>query len=155
MAEAKATVASGADPAGEAARRRHVPGSTAPAQQLQQPQPDEQKIHGKKVASCTGVTSLVGGLANLVDRLQQPTFLDFLDDWEFIIAPLIFTALAFFTRLYKIGLSPIVTWDVSSGCLAVIVEMYANSKHNRKHSSFQPNLYTLLAHGADLASSPQ
>jgi dolichyl-phosphate-mannose-protein mannosyltransferase len=34
-----------------------------------------------------------------------------LDEWEFIIAPLIFTALAFFTRLYKIGLSPIVTWD--------------------------------------------
>jgi dolichyl-phosphate-mannose-protein mannosyltransferase len=37
--------------------------------------------------------------------------LAFLDDTEFIWAPLIFTALAFFTRMYKIGLSPIVTWD--------------------------------------------
>lgn len=34
-----------------------------------------------------------------------------LDEWEWIIAPLIFTALAFFTRMWKIGLSPIVTWD--------------------------------------------
>jgi dolichyl-phosphate-mannose-protein mannosyltransferase len=34
-----------------------------------------------------------------------------LDEYEFIIAPLIFTFFAFFTRMYKIGLSPIVTWD--------------------------------------------
>jgi len=34
-----------------------------------------------------------------------------LDEYEFIIAPLVFTALAFFTRMWKIGLSPIVTWD--------------------------------------------
>jgi dolichyl-phosphate-mannose-protein mannosyltransferase len=37
--------------------------------------------------------------------------LEFLDEWEFLIAPLIFTAFALFTRLWKIGLSPIVTWD--------------------------------------------
>lgn len=35
----------------------------------------------------------------------------FLDEWEFLIAPLIFTAFAFFTRMWRIGLSPIVTWD--------------------------------------------
>ncbi|KAL2349641.1 dolichyl phosphate-D-mannose:protein O-D-mannosyltransferase-like protein [Cryomyces antarcticus] len=34
-----------------------------------------------------------------------------LDEYEFLIAPLIFTFLAFFTRMWKIGLSPIVTWD--------------------------------------------
>jgi dolichyl-phosphate-mannose-protein mannosyltransferase len=34
-----------------------------------------------------------------------------LDEWEFIIAPLIFTAAAFFTRMWKIGISDIVTWD--------------------------------------------
>lgn len=34
-----------------------------------------------------------------------------LDDYEFLIAPLIFTAFALFTRLWKIGLSNIVTWD--------------------------------------------
>ena len=32
-------------------------------------------------------------------------------EWEFIWAPILFTALAFFTRMWKIGLSPIVTWD--------------------------------------------
>lgn len=31
--------------------------------------------------------------------------------WESVLAPLIFTAVAIFTRLYKIGLSNIVTWD--------------------------------------------
>jgi dolichyl-phosphate-mannose-protein mannosyltransferase len=55
---------------------------------------------------------------------QQPkssSFLQTLDDYEFLIAPLIFTAFALFTRLWKIGLSPIVTWDeaqyVPSGTL--------------------------------------
>lgn len=37
--------------------------------------------------------------------------LDILDEYEFLIAPLIFTFLAFFTRMYKIGISDIVTWD--------------------------------------------
>lgn len=37
--------------------------------------------------------------------------LEVLAEWEFLIAPIIFTALSFFTRLYKIGLSDIVTWD--------------------------------------------
>ncbi|KAI9657171.1 MAG: Protein O-mannosyltransferase 2 [Bathelium mastoideum] len=36
---------------------------------------------------------------------------EILDEYEFIIAPLLFTALAIFTRMWKIGLSPIVTWD--------------------------------------------
>ncbi|RKF58664.1 Dolichyl-phosphate-mannose--protein mannosyltransferase 2 [Golovinomyces cichoracearum] len=35
----------------------------------------------------------------------------YLDERESIIVPVIFTFLALFTRLYKIGLSPIVTWD--------------------------------------------
>lgn len=42
---------------------------------------------------------------------QTSSFVDILDEYEFIIAPLVFTALAFFTRMWKIGLSPIVTWD--------------------------------------------
>ncbi|KAJ2967732.1 hypothetical protein NQ176_g9521 [Zarea fungicola] len=42
---------------------------------------------------------------------KEPSFLDHFNQWEPIVAPLIFTALAFFTRLYKIGLSDIVTWD--------------------------------------------
>ena len=34
-----------------------------------------------------------------------------IDEYEFLIAPLIFTLLSFFTRMFRIGLSPIVTWD--------------------------------------------
>ena len=43
--------------------------------------------------------------------MQPFSVLGFLDEYEFIWAPLLFTALAFFTRMWKIGLSPIVTWD--------------------------------------------
>lgn len=39
------------------------------------------------------------------------SFFQTLDEYEFLIAPLVFTALAFFTRMWKIGLSNIVTWD--------------------------------------------
>ncbi|KJX96974.1 dolichyl-phosphate-mannose-protein mannosyltransferase [Zymoseptoria brevis] len=53
-------------------------------------------------------------LGNKLDEKSKQkanTFLQTLDEWEWLIAPLLFTILAFFTRLYKIGLSPIVTWD--------------------------------------------
>lgn len=56
-------------------------------------------------------------LAVIIDTNMQLTrqqafdLLSFLDEYEFIWAPLIFTFFAFFTRMYKIGLSPIVTWD--------------------------------------------
>jgi dolichyl-phosphate-mannose-protein mannosyltransferase len=42
---------------------------------------------------------------------QSKSFIQLLDEWEFIIAPVVFTAFALFTRLWRIGLSPIVTWD--------------------------------------------
>ncbi|KAJ9484498.1 hypothetical protein VN97_g8877 [Penicillium thymicola] len=44
-------------------------------------------------------------------RTQSPSFLHVLASWEPIIAPIILTALAIFTRLYQIGRSNIVTWD--------------------------------------------
>lgn len=48
----------------------------------------------------------------LTTSIQPETsILQTLDEYELLIAPLIFTILAFFTRMYKIGLSPIVTWD--------------------------------------------
>jgi dolichyl-phosphate-mannose-protein mannosyltransferase len=50
-------------------------------------------------------------MLTLCSYKPEQTFLQFLDEWEFIIAPVIFTFFAFFTRMYKIGLSPIVTWD--------------------------------------------
>ena len=42
---------------------------------------------------------------------REQTWLEWFDEWEFVIAPLIFTLLALFTRMYKIGQSNIVTWD--------------------------------------------
>ncbi|KAF3766143.1 family 39 glycosyltransferase [Cryphonectria parasitica EP155] len=81
----KAAVASGAD-AGNALRRRNVPGQTGAAQG--QLEVDDKKKQAKK-----------------------SSFLQTLEEWEFVIAPLVFTALALFTRLYKIGISDIVTWD--------------------------------------------
>lgn len=43
--------------------------------------------------------------------MQEPSFLEVLDEWEVVIAPLLFTIAAFATRLWKIGISNIVTWD--------------------------------------------
>ncbi|CAI7648912.1 unnamed protein product [Penicillium glandicola] len=45
------------------------------------------------------------------NKPQSPSFLHVLASWEPIIAPIILTALALFTRLYQIGRSNIVTWD--------------------------------------------
>ncbi|KAL2259419.1 hypothetical protein VTK26DRAFT_6912 [Humicola hyalothermophila] len=83
----RATVVSGAN-VGDAARRRNVPGTPQTGAVPQQPQPDDKKKAKK-----------------------EPSVLDVLNEWEWLIAPILFTALAFFTRLYKIGLSNIVTWD--------------------------------------------
>jgi hypothetical protein len=84
----RAAVVSGAD-VGDAARRRNIPG-TPQEVIVQPPQVDDKK-----------------------KTKPQPSVLDVLSDWEWFIAPIVFTALAFFTRFYKIGLSPIVTWVVA------------------------------------------
>ncbi|EJT79090.1 dolichyl-phosphate-mannose-protein mannosyltransferase 2 [Gaeumannomyces tritici R3-111a-1] len=87
MAAVPAAVASGAD-LGDL-RRRNVPGEeTAPL--IPKVEADDDK---KKAAK------------------KQPSILEVLDQWEFLIAPVVFTILAFFTRFYQIGKSNIVTWD--------------------------------------------
>ncbi|KFA80464.1 hypothetical protein S40288_02089 [Stachybotrys chartarum IBT 40288] len=87
MSADAAAVASGAN-VGDGLRRRPVaPSQGAPG--VVQAQPEDNKKLVKK----------------------EPSFLEVLDEWEFIIAPVIFTLLAIFTRLYKIGISNIVTWD--------------------------------------------
>lgn len=48
---------------------------------------------------------------NLILLQPKSDLLDVLDEWEFLIGPFVFTAFALFTRLWRIGLSPIVTWD--------------------------------------------
>lgn len=49
-------------------------------------------------------------MRHVIDYRQQPET-SFFEEYEFIIAPVIFTIIALATRLWKIGLSPIVTWD--------------------------------------------
>ncbi|KAK6226372.1 dolichyl-phosphate-mannose-protein mannosyltransferase [Colletotrichum tabaci] len=84
MATDKPIVASGAD-VGDGVRRRAVPqGQSVPLTAA--PDVDDKKQLVKKESS-------------------------FLDQWEVVIAPVIFTAVAIFTRLWRIGLSDIVTWD--------------------------------------------
>ncbi|KXH65957.1 dolichyl-phosphate-mannose-protein mannosyltransferase [Colletotrichum salicis] len=84
MATEKPIVASGAD-VGDGVRRRAAPqGQSVPITAA--PEIDDKKKLVKKQSS-------------------------FLDDWEPIIAPIIFTAVAIFTRLWRIGISDIVTWD--------------------------------------------
>ncbi|RDW83200.1 PMT-domain-containing protein [Coleophoma crateriformis] len=90
MASGTAPVASGADYDENAARRRNVPSNGSNGAMANNMEVDEKKTQIKK---------------------KEQTLLEFFDEWEFIIAPVLFTLLAFFTRLYKIGLSPIVTWD--------------------------------------------
>ncbi|KAI9684661.1 MAG: Protein O-mannosyltransferase 2 [Trizodia sp. TS-e1964] len=70
----------------------------------------------KKIKKQVGITlasvSITWTVANAGSIMQaEQSIWATLDEYEFLIAPLIFTLLAFFTRLYKIGLSPIVTWD--------------------------------------------
>ncbi|WYZ37586.1 hypothetical protein EsH8_II_001092 [Colletotrichum jinshuiense] len=84
MTAEKPIVASGAD-VGDGVRRRAVPsGQAVPVTAA--PEIDDKKKLAKKQGS-------------------------FLDEWEVVIAPIIFTAFAIFTRLWKIGISDIVTWD--------------------------------------------
>ena len=60
----------------------------------------------------------------------QKGLLETLDEWEWVIAPLVFTAFALFTRLWKIGLSNIVTWDEAQLVLllGVCLRMSANNR---------------------------
>jgi dolichyl-phosphate-mannose-protein mannosyltransferase len=94
----------GASQDGEGIRRRYVPDANQLAQQYVPPQPEE------KSKLKVGFPVRKGGV-QLTFCHQPKSFLQTLDDWEFIIAPIIFILLAFFTRNWKIGLSPIVTWD--------------------------------------------
>jgi dolichyl-phosphate-mannose-protein mannosyltransferase len=48
---------------------------------------------------------------NAAKKSQSPSIWQLVEEWEVVWAPIIFTAVALFTRLYKIGLSNIVTWD--------------------------------------------
>ncbi|KAL1623858.1 Dolichyl-phosphate-mannose--protein mannosyltransferase 2 [Diplodia seriata] len=83
--------ATGADQQADALRRRNVANGEGQTD-LISPQTEE-KVKQKPM------------------HLQTKSVLETIDEYEFIWAPILFTAAAFFTRMYKIGLSNIVTWD--------------------------------------------
>ncbi|KAI9893668.1 MAG: Protein O-mannosyltransferase 2 [Vezdaea aestivalis] len=90
MASTHQAHATGAEFDSQASKRRNIalsPNGDASPQGLEL---DEKKTQARKV---------------------EQSILSSLDEYEFILAPIIFTLLSFFTRLYKIGLSNIVTWD--------------------------------------------
>ena len=101
-------------------KRRNVPRTeVTPAEEIRE-ELDVKKEQGKQVCALHLEASTKGIAVQLSCRLHanrgcQPqagkSILSFLDEYEFIIAPILFTLLSFFTRMYKIGLSPIVTWD--------------------------------------------
>ncbi|PHH69025.1 hypothetical protein CDD80_7062 [Ophiocordyceps camponoti-rufipedis] len=89
MAAEKATVVSGAD-VGAGLRKRPVGEARGPPS----PRVSQPDVGAKKRTAAKDVD-----------------LFDAFDDWEPIFAPLLFTLLALLTRLWKIGLSNIVTWD--------------------------------------------
>jgi dolichyl-phosphate-mannose-protein mannosyltransferase len=88
MATAAPGQASGFDRQGEELRRRHVSQAEQALTGGGAPKDGEEK-----------------------SKVKKQSLLATLDQYEPFIAIVLFTALSFFTRLWKIGLSPIVTWD--------------------------------------------
>lgn len=105
----------GADAHAEELRRRNVASQSNAAPVVAAVPPKEKSKEKVGLLSRCGME--LDTLAAIVDTDKQLTscqpfdLLSVLDEYEFIWAPLIFTFFAFFTRMYKIGLSPIVTWD--------------------------------------------
>ena len=104
----------GADAQAEELRRRNVAAqsqASAPvAAQVQEKEKSKDKV--RRLAQVASELSIFWWLQGPFANHTQPfNIISFLDEYEFIWAPLIFTFFAFFTRMYKIGLSPIVTWD--------------------------------------------
>jgi dolichyl-phosphate-mannose-protein mannosyltransferase len=113
---ATAAHTTGVDAQAEELRRRNV-ATQSNAGPVVAEAPLKEKSKEKVRLLCRSAFEALSKLAHAPtgeDKLtiqQAFDIIAFLDEYEFIWAPLIFTFFAFFTRMYKIGLSPIVTWD--------------------------------------------
>lgn len=105
----------GADAQAEELRRRNVASqSNATPVVAAAPTKEKSKEKVSLLSTCGHESNSLAAKVHAntqLTRHQAFDLLSFLDEYEFIWAPLIFTFFAFFTRMYKIGLSPIVTWD--------------------------------------------
>jgi dolichyl-phosphate-mannose-protein mannosyltransferase len=104
MASEATAVASGAD-LGDGLRQRPVVGVVAPMPILA-PEPDDKKKQ----------------------KAARNPVVQFLDDWEFLLGPILFTALAIFTRLWQIGKSNIVTWDEAQYVVGLVCLLQTPSR---------------------------
>jgi dolichyl-phosphate-mannose-protein mannosyltransferase len=98
-----------------AARPRGVRDRRQPARRRPAPQASPRRVRSAARRLAGGEEQGQGTVAcarGQSNKDQKPkSLLETLDEWEFLIGPLLFTLLAFFTRNWRIGLSPIVTWD--------------------------------------------
>lgn len=93
--------------------------------------PDQNRSNGSITTRSQGVdekkSRKVCTTTHLLEELQlkiskaQNSVLQILDEWEFLVAPLLFTLVSFFTRMYKIGLSNIVTWDEAQYVISRVI----------------------------------
>ncbi|OAA67891.1 protein O-mannosyl transferase [Niveomyces insectorum RCEF 264] len=93
MASNKPFAASGAQPANADALRQRA------------------AVASPKTSSVAAAPAEIDDKKKKKTATPSPSIWQLLSDWEVVYAPIIFTAVALFTRLYKIGLSNIVTWD--------------------------------------------
>jgi len=107
MAAPGTTYATGADQKADDLRRRNVPQKQSSNGQVKV-LPEQEKV---KIQQQVHLSSTLGFWGLLTSHAQTNGLVAFLDEYEFILAPILFTFLAFFTRMWKIGLSDIVTWD--------------------------------------------
>ncbi|KAH0537031.1 hypothetical protein FGG08_006129 [Glutinoglossum americanum] len=95
MAKDNAAVSTGAELHPQSVQHRIVTKGGPSNEEVHRGEEDDKKNAPPKQTSVQGL----------------PLILSYLDQYECIIAPIVFTLLAFFTRWWRIGLSPIVTWD--------------------------------------------
>ena len=109
MATSRGVYTTGAADEGQDLRRRNVPGYEGSNGDVAQ---SFDELYDKK-ASKVGCSLVVNENDGADGWIKQPrvSILQTLDEYEYLLAPLVFTLISFFTRMYKIGLSPIVTWD--------------------------------------------
>ncbi|KAI9813998.1 MAG: Protein O-mannosyltransferase 2 [Pycnora praestabilis] len=104
MAAKTGSYATGAGQSTQDVRRRNVPENHNGHSVHKPDEVDDKKQKPTKLVQPRADLGLTIGKA-------QQSIISSLDEYEFILAPLLFTLLSFFTRMHRIGLSPIVTWD--------------------------------------------
>ena len=90
---------------------------------------NEQDLRRRNVpvqAGANGAVARSPEETKLKTKRKNSSVMETLDEYEPLYAPIMFTFLAFFTRMYKIGLSNIVTWDEAQYVVLSLTRAMAN-----------------------------